>query len=187
MEREIIHEVRVKNLIGASHKGRYFELKIDYIGENEEFNCPTECSRSSRTFGCDLKNALMEKPEKSRLICTVVIIIVRNISRRPLFFSTDSKFCKAIDSQGNLYQTQREFVPDLCKMMFRQKFGMFFDEGTEIPSGTSARFLLHFPPIPKGSKIAGLFIKYENDEFLEVFDFRLDKNPARRGNLGEAS
>jgi len=181
MSSDIIHQIRVKRLVGASYKGKYFELKIDYIGEDQKFKCPKDCFNLLPGKRCYLKTYLMGRSSEKELICTIVIITVKNVADRSLCFCTSGYYCQAIDSHGSLYETSagdsfsQMSLASECLEMFRQKFGWFFERMTEIPSGASGRFLLKFPQIPEGSKIIGLIFKcrdYPSSRILETFDFR---------------
>jgi len=149
MSSDIIHQIRVKQLVGASYKGKYFELKIDYIGENQQFTCPNDCFYLRQGQRCYLKTYLMSRSSEKALTCTIVIVTVKNLTESRQYFCTSGDYCKAIDSQGSLYKTTSygsfsQWSSSVCLELFRQKFGYFFEEMTEFRVVLKGDFCLNF-------------------------------------------
>jgi len=197
LKNEIVHKIRVKKLVGAHFRGKYFELKIECIDENIKFLCPSGCSDLRN---CGFKRDLRNMPREKSLSCTIVLLNVKNIAKQPLNFCTSGTYCKAIDSMGTLYQTsfldsfsQRfcwAHMPNDFSCWVSQQYGHSYATRTEIPDGAVARFVLYFPPIPKGSRIVGLIFKcggYARGEVLETFDFRVNEQTNRKSNLKDST
>jgi len=188
----IYHKIKVANLEGSTFKGKFFEVTIQKIRTNERFECPQVSSRCYTPYMCELKVNVMNRPVKSHLICTIVVVSIKNISSRVLRFRTgcqDGGYCHIIDSNGEFYKTTyygHDGYDSQCWCEFRitkQKYMHTHVKSENIPSNAKATFLLYFPEVAEEVTIERLIIAGtsqtqewnekidENPVFLETFDF----------------
>lgn len=185
----IYHKIKVKNLENSTFKGKFFEVTIQKIRINERFECPQVSSRCYDPHACELKIKVMNRPDKSHLICTIVVVSIKNISSRVLRFRTGGQnggWCHIIDSNGEFYKTTSygSDSQNWCEFRItKQKYGHTHVKSENIPPNAKATFLLYFPQVPEGVAIERLIIAGtsqtqplnenidENHVFLETFDF----------------
>lgn len=152
-EAPITKTILAENL-NLTAKGEYSEITILHVVENNQFQCPKSCTyfnEQTYSYSCPKRSLMIQKLEKDRLVCTTVVVKVRNISSQLLVL--ESEHFLAFDSFGNQY-----VGGGLCSRLHPNKYTHLRDEyylcgAYYLYNDAQVTCLLCFPQLPPDSKI----------------------------------
>ena len=147
-------ETTINENLNSTSKGQYSHVTILHVVENNEFQCPKSCTHydeQTYSYYCPKRSLMTQKLEKDRLVCTTVVVRVKNISSQLLVL--ESKHFLAFDSFGNQY-----VGGGLCSRLHPNKYTRLRDEyylceGHHLYNDAQVTCLLCFPQIPSDSNI----------------------------------
>jgi len=134
--------------LNLTAKGNYSNMTILHVAENNEFTCPITCmyyDKQDRPFGCPKWNLMTQKLMKDRLVCTTVLVRVKNVSSQLLVL--EDRHFLAFDSFGNQHNGD-----SLCFELHPKKYGHLVN-WYKLYSNAQVTCLLCFPQLPADCKI----------------------------------
>jgi len=152
--------------LNLTAKGKYSEMTILHVVENNEFQCPKTCTyydRQDDHLFCPKSNLMTLDFVKDRLVCTTVLVRVKNVSSQLL--ALEPRSFLAFDSFGNQY-----IGKSLCFELHPKKYARLGDgyssDTNKLYGNAQVTCLLCFPQLPSDSKIVRMV--YENRVYTEL-------------------
>jgi len=154
-----ITKTALEENLNLTAKGKYSEITILHVVENNEFQCPKTCMYYDKRdhLICPKSNLMTLDFVKDRLVCTTVLVRVKNVSSQLL--ALEPRRFLAFDSFGNQY-----IGKSLCSELHPKKYvrigDMSLNDTNKLYSNAQVICLLCFPQLPSDSKIVRMI--YEN-------------------------
>jgi len=150
-------------------KGENLEMTLLHLAENKEFVCPTSCRyfeeqyRPDR-FRCPKGLFMVQRPVPiETLVCTTVLVKVRNISSRELYM--DFFNFHVFDSHGNQFDPVGPNVTQaLCTDLSQMLPSQYKTYGFCLYNDAQAICLLCFPQLPPQTKIIRLIYRQDKEK-----------------------
>ena len=168
----------------------FLEIKVLEMLENQEMLCPPGCLEARGPFQCyqAFKPYMMTTPIAEKLIYTIALVEASNVSaeEKPIFILPEKT--QAIDSAGYSFDGCGFLCTTLSQILQAVHDARLSD--IEIPRGSKSRFLLVYPEVASGRRIAELRVDIYSFEgwsrcFLERCTLSFEQGKSGEKNTDE--
>lgn len=159
--------LRAPNLahnLNLSVKGRYLEITLLHLAENQEFECPNSCYYFEKQYKPDIYDCpkglfVSQRPvPMEKMFSTTILVKVKNISSRILHI--DFKRFHIFDSRGNQYDLPIMHKA-LCDELSRKLPPQYKTSSFNLYNDAQAICLLCFSQVPSKAKITRLVYRQQ--------------------------